>query len=407
MRILQINASYSIGSTGAIVRDLGDVISQNRDECFVLCGYSKVQTPNIFCMNKVGNTDYAVKKNIIYSRISGKMGYRYIRKTKKAIAWIRSIKPDVIHLHNIHGDWINIFILFSFLQQTSLPIIWTLHDCWAFTGRCAYFENIWCMKWKTGCYECKNMKTYPITYFFDFSRKMWKDKRENFSRFHSMRIVTPSQWLANYTRESFLSMYQIDVINNGIDIDIFSSSKNVAIDKLKVDNKKIVLAVASTWSERKGLRDLIILHDLLGHEEFQVIIIGLNASQLRNLPSSIIGMRRTSSIEVLVSYYSAASVLVNPTYQDNFPTVNLEALSCGTPVITYCTGGSLESVDESVGEIVEQGNVNELSESVKRVCKKGKDFYSIHCRNRAVEMYNKRDKFHEYIKLYYELAIKK
>lgn len=392
MVIVQINQTYKIGSTGKIMADLNDVITKHGHEGYMVAGYAlDDKVDSLYSLNE-GNYAFAIRKNILISRISGKMGYRQEKETIKAIEWIDSKNPDVIHLHNIHGDWINIQLLFEYIKKKKIPVVWTLHDCWAFTGRCSHFELCKCEKWKTGCYDCSNNKVYPITYFFDFSKKMWQDKKKWFSDIENMKIVTPSYWLKQYVDQSFLGNYRTFVIHNGIDTKSFSRRKNLKT------GKKIILGVASSWTANKGFFDFIKLDSMLNHDEYEIIMVGLNSRQMKKIPKTITGIKRTNSIQDLVDIYSKASVFFNPTYLDNFPTTNLEALACGTPVVTYRTGGSPESVPLQCGKVLEQGDVLGMLEFIKN--REFDHFDKNILIDYAKEKFDKYNAMNKYLKLY-------
>lgn len=406
-----------MGSTGHIVSDLHDIILLNGDKCYVVSGYAMDHNADdLYCVNE-GADAFQIRKDILISRLTGKMGYRYRGRTKETMNWIDSKRPDLIHLHNIHGDWLHVQTLFDYVKETQVPVVWTLHDCWGFTGRCSHFENCGCQKWRVsagklqplrksqvsdsiqeGCYGCKNKKVYPITYFFDWSKDMWRDKKTWFSGIKNMTIVTPSEWLKGYVGESLLGCYDCQVIRNGIDLSVFCPSK-----KEKRNQKKIILGVASSWNERKGLDDFYRLDERIDHERYQIVIIGLNQHQMKQIPPTIMGISRTNNVEELVQWYSMADVFVNPTYQDNYPTVNLEAIACGTPVVTYQTGGSPESVGSEVGIVVRKGDLEELYRAVIRVCDESL-YSSESCTSYAKDNFSKQDRYREYLDLYRKAA---
>lgn len=400
MKILQINLTYKMGSTGKIMADLNDVLKQYGHEGYMLCGYANggEGISNLYCFHNAHN-DFYVRRDLLESRITGRMGYSKKHQTKKAIQWIEKIHPDIVHLHNIHGNWIQIFILMDYLRKNKIPVVWTLHDCWSFTGRCSHFSMVNCEKWKSGCYKCNNKEVYPITYFFDFCRRMWKDKKEAFSSLPSVHIVTPSKWLSQYVKDSYLKKYSVTIINNGIDIEQFcpQTIQNKYYDSLA--GKKIILSVASSWSERKGLLDIYELKKYLDSKEYKIVIVGLNSRQLNEVPDGILGIGRTQNVKELASIYSGATVFVNPTYEDNYPTVNLEAIACGIPVVTYKTGGSGECVTKDTGVVVEQGDLKGMAIQVKKITENiGK--YKVCCRKYAEDYFDKRTKYAEYVKLY-------
>lgn len=396
MNIIQINATYNIGSTGKIMAELDDVINNSGYNGYMACGYyNPDNSKNVYFTNsKQPNTE--IKKNILVSRITGKMGYRKKHDTVSMIDWMDSINPDVVHLHNIHGDWLHIETLFTYLKEKRLPVVWTLHDCWAFTGRCSHFEMCGCNKWKSECHSCTNNKVYPITYFFDYSRQMFRDKKKWFLEIKDMTIVTPSHWLASYVKESYLGCYPVKVIHNGINTDVFSPTGNLSKYYSEVKEKKIILAVASSWSQTKGFDDIIRLDSLIDHDKYQIVIVGLNSRQMKAIPDTIIGVSRTNNQQELVELYSGAYVFVNLTYQDNFPTTNLEALSCSLPIITYQTGGSPEAVVGNEGFVIEKGNVVAVLDAIEHVNTVDRSL----CRRIAIQRFNKYERYHDYIELY-------
>lgn len=396
MIIVQINQTYKIGSTGRIMYDLDKCIKDSGHKSYMVAAYSGSDRPSNLYVTERLNHNIAVRKNILISRITGIMGYRQRNTTQKMIEWIDSKKPDVIHLHNIHGDWLNLKILFTYLKRKNIKVIWTLHDCWSFTGRCSHFELCSCEKWKTECYKCTNNKVYPITYFFDFSKEMFRDKKRLFSGIDNMILVTPSIWLSKFISDSFLSEYPVKVINNGIDLNVFYPRKTKSKYLERCENKTIILGVASSWTELKGLNDFYRLNEVIDHSKYQIVLVGLNQRQFANCPKDIIGVKRTDSVDELAELYSNADVFINPTYQDNFPTTNLESLACGTPVVTYETGGSVESIDGNVGVIANKNDINSLKNSIiKAISLKSED-----CTNKANKNFDKAKKFNEYINLY-------
>ena len=295
--------------------------------------------------------DIGIKFHGVYTRLTDRTGFASWRATQKLLKKFEEIKPDIIHLHNIHGYYINIEMLFLYIRKHKIKVIWTLHDCWAFTGHCAYFDMVRCEKWKNGCNKCKQKSTYPASILCDNSKWNWETKKRLFTGL-DITIVTPSKWLANFVSKSFLKEYPIKVIYNGIDTNIFRPIYSEEIRKKYSPNgKPIVLGVASEWTERKGLLDFINLSEK--NKDIQFVVVGLTAKQIKKLPMGIVGIRRTGNIQELVELYSVADIFLNPTYEDNFPTTNLEALACGTPVITYDTGGGLEAI-ESGREITKQ-----------------------------------------------------
>ncbi|MSU05586.1 glycosyltransferase [Spirochaetales bacterium NM-380-WT-3C1] len=358
MKILMINVSCGTGSTGRICTDLADALEKNGHIVKIAYGRDAVAQRHQKYAVRIGN-DFDVYSHVLQARLFDRMGFGSKRVTEKFIEWVKEYDPDVIHLHNIHGYYINIEVLFNYLKTCGKRIIWTLHDCWAFTGHCAFFDYVGCNKWKTGCEHCSQKTEYPARVGIDGSKRNYGVKKELFSGVHNLTIVTPSEWLAKLLKESFLAEYPVKVIKNGINTSIFKNTKSNIKERFGIsEDKKIVLGVASVWDSRKGLEDFLKLSKLLD-DKYKIVLIGLNKKQIEKLPNNILGIERTENIQELVAWYSVADVFVNPTYEDNYPTTNLESIACGTPVITYDTGGSGESA-KIYGNIIKKKDVNSL-----------------------------------------------
>lgn len=398
MKVIQINVTCNWGSTGRIAEEIGQLVISNKGESYIAFGreYNKSKLQLLTIGNKID-----IYWHVIHSRLFDRHGLASKKATINLINNIKSIKPDIIHLHNIHGYYLNYPILFDYLSKANTPIVWTLHDCWPFTGHCAYFDFINCNKWKKQCHECKGLNTYPKA-FIDSSQKNFSLKKQYLTQVPNMVLVPVSNWLDRLVSESFLSHYKTHVIHNGINIDLFKPTIDETIlKKYNINNKFVILGLTNIWAERKGLNDIIRLNEIIDHSVFQIVLVGLTTKQIKQIPQSIIGIPRTDSIQDLVKLYSHAGVFINPTWEDNFPTTNLEALACDTPVITYNTGGSPEAIDEKTGYVVPKGDIDNLYEAIKNVYNGYID--KKECRNRAVRLYNKEDRFQEYINLYKSL----
>lgn len=356
MKVLQINSVCGIRSTGRICTDLADVLEQNGDECKIAYGREAVPEKYKKYAIRIGS-DMDVKIHALQSRIFDNAGFCSKKATEHFIERVKVYNPDVIHLHNIHGYYINIEVLFNYLAESNKPIIWTLHDCWTFTGHCAHYSFAQCDKWKTGCCGCPQKRGYPSSLVFDSSKRNWERKKNLFTSVKKMTLVTPSRWLASQVEQSFLNKYSIRVIPNGIDLNVFKPTPTDFRKKNNLEGKKIILGVASAWGPRKGLCDFVELSKILD-ENYKIVLVGVTAKQKKELPRSILAIERTNNIKELAEIYTAADVLFNPTYEDTYPTVNLEAQACGTPVVTYRTGGSVESVPEQ--NVIEQGSLSEI-----------------------------------------------
>lgn len=396
MKIFQVNVVYGTKSTGRIAAAISSELKKNGFECETAYGRGHNNVEDSYRMGR----DIDVIRHIIIARLFDMEGYGSAKATEKLIEHIKEVQPDIIQLHNIHGYYVNIILLFKFLKEYNKPVVWTLHDCWAFTGHCAYFDYVQCDKWKTGCYKCANKTDYPKSILMDRSPLNYNLKKQIFLEINNMTLVTPSNWLKELVKKSFLKRLECRVIYNGIDLEEFQHCDSDFRKKNGIpENEKIILGVASNWSKRKGLNDFIELNQRISGK-YRIVLVGIDKKQYKKLPLSIICIDKTDSVRELAAIYSTADVFVNPTYEDNFPTVNLEALACGTPVITYDTGGSKECLCEGIGKTVKKGDLDALEkaiESVTNILISRDD-----CRRRA-EMYSKEKCYQKYIELYTEL----
>jgi len=362
MRIMQISAFCGLGCIGRIALGIHSVLIEDGHNSIIAWGRANTAPESVPTIQIGKKMDPYVHG--LYTRITDKCGFGSVRATKDFLAKIEKWQPDLIHLHMLHGYYINLELLFHFLKERNIPVVWTFHDCWALTGHCPYFDVIGCERWKTGCHHCPQRLHHPTSWFVDNSEWNWNKKRELFTSLNHLTIVTPSKWMAEIVANSYLKDYPIEIIHNGINTQVFKPMQSNVKSRIGAAEKKIVLGVSSTWALSKGLADFCRLAEKLP-KEYQIVLVGLSEKQIQSLPRQIIGIKKTDSIQELAALYSAADVFVNPTYEDNYPTTNLEALACGTPVITYQTGGSVEAVEESgAGAIVERGNVDALAEAI-------------------------------------------
>lgn len=392
--VLQINSCANWGSTGKIAEQINQSATHKGWKTYL--AYGREVNPSQSELIHVGNkVSQAIA--LAEARLFDNDGLSNRRATQRLVKTIMAIKPDIIHLHNLHGYYINYRILFEYLNTTNIPVVWTLHDCWTFTGHCSHFVEVDCGKWINGCEKCPLKKSYPTSWGFDRSSRNFQLKKQNFASNKNLHLIAVSQWLADFVKRSFFHKVDLRVINNGIDLKVF---KPTGVEKKK---KFRILGVSSVWTRSKGLFDVFRLRELLNEDEYEIMLVGLSDEQIKSLPIGIMGIARTNSVEELVGYYSSADVFVNPTYGDTFPTTNLEALACGTPVITYRTGGSPESVSVETGMIVEQGDVSAIVDAVKTVQSLGKPHFANACRNRAEQLYNREERYNEYVVLYEKL----
>ncbi len=389
--LFQINSTVNWGSTGKIAEQIGIIAQIYGWDSYIAYGRHLNSSQNKLIRIGCKASPYF---HFVEQRFLDNEGQGSRLETKLLIRKIEKIKPDIIHLHNIHDHYLNFILLFKYLNKTDIKVVWTFHDCWAITGHCMHFVTKNCNRWMTGCYDCPMRGEYPKT-LLDRSKQNWNLKKELFSENRNLTIVACSDWIAEFVKKSYLSSKRLDVIHNGCDIKLFAPQKRVQSSKYRI------IAVSSLWYPNKGELDIYKIRSMLPEDKYEIIMVGLSAGQVNKLPSGIKGIQRTQNVQELAQLYSDADVLINPTYEDNFPTVNIEALACGTPVITYRTGGSPEAVDEFTGAVVEQGDIEVLCEKIKEYRSLNfKENHSGACRKRAVEEFNKDKCFERYINLY-------
>ena len=395
MNIVQIN-TVAHGSTGKIMLQIASVAKNEGHTTYISVPNGRhnknKQIENAIWIGGRFSEDI----HIILGRLTGRQGCFSKSATKKFLKRLDNIKPDIIHIHNLHNCYINLKMLFDYIKKNNIRTIWTLHDCWSFTGKCPHFVSENCEKWKTLCNNCPQYRSYPQAYI-DRTEKMYKLKKEWFTGVNNLTIVTPSNWLADLVRESYLKEYPVKVINNGIDLSIFKPTESDFKEKYNLQNKKIVLGVAFGWGYKKGLDVFIELSKRLP-EDYQIVLVGTSESVDSQLPDNIISIHRTQNQKELAEIYSSADVFVNPTREDTFPTVNMESLACGIPVVTFKTGGSPEILDETCGVVVEKSDIDSLEKEIIRICQEN-PYSKEACLERA-KGFDTTDKFMEYVCLY-------
>ena len=398
MRIVQINGGAK-GSTGKIMMGIAEVARAQGHE--VMCA-SPITTTNRDAGEDCGyyriGTFNSRRVNVALARITGFNGCFAWLETYKLLKKIDEFKPDIIHLHNLHDSYINLPMLFSYIKKHNVPTVWTLHDCWTFTGQCPHFTIVKCDKWKAGCHNCPQYKEYPAS-LYDNTKKMWLLKKKWFTGVKNMTIVTPSRWLARLAQESYLKEYSIQVINNGIDLNVFKPTHSNFRERYEIPAEKhIILGVSFAWGYRKGLDCFVEMAEKLG-EQYQIVLVGTDDEIDKNLPHNIISIHRTQNQKELAEVYSAADVFVMPTREENYPTVNMEAIACGTPVVTFDTGGSPEMLDDKTGIVVEANDIEATKKAIKDICEKKRcndeEYIVAHSKN-----FDMKKRFAEYIELY-------
>ena len=400
--ILQINTTVNSGSHGRIAEEIGKESMNNGWKSFI--AYGRNERPSKSELIRIG-TDYDIKLHGMLTRLFDRHGFGSKSATINLIKQIEKINPDIIHLHNIHGYFLNIEVLFNFLAESDIPVVWTLHDCWAFTGHCAYFDSVCCQRWKTGCYSCPLKKAYPASCVIDNSKKNYLDKRALFTSLKNLTIVPVSGWLESLVRDSFLKEIPVQTISNGIDLNLFKPTNNnkEVKESLGITSQFMLLGVASIWENRKGLDDFIKLSHLLDSNT-KIVLVGLNDGQLKKLPSTILGIKRTENISQLADLYSAADIVLNLSSEETFGMTTVEGFACGTPGIVYNCTASPELITPETGLVVEKGIINDLLAAINTIRNNGKSFYSDHCINRATKFYDSKATIESYKTLYNRLS---
>ena len=367
MKLLQINSVCGVKSTGRIATDIAAVAEEDGHVCKIAYGRDFVPAYAERLAYRIGGS-FSVRAHALIARIRDSAGLGSKRATKKFIDWIKEFDPDVIHLHNLHGYYLHLPMLFAYLKETDKKVVWTLHDCWAMTGHCAHFDYCGCQKWQSGCESCPQKGEYPKT-LVDKSKRNYAWKKQAFLGVKDMTIVTPSKWLAGLVKQSFLKEYPVQVIPNGVDRKVFQPTQSDLRERYGLQGKKILLGAASPWGKKKGLQDFYELANRLD-ENYQVVLLGLNKAQIKKASKKVLALPPTSSVEELAGWYTQADVFVNCTYEETLSMVNLEAQACGCPVVTYGAGGTVETAQKEY--VVQKGDIDGLLSVLPKAIKERK-----------------------------------
>ncbi len=398
-RLLQINITANWGSHGKIAEGIGRLAMDHGWESVI--AYGRWSNPSQSRLYHIGSM-MDERWHCMAARLLDNQGLMSRGATARLIAFINNYRPSLIHLHNIHGYYLHYPMLFEYLSRADIPVVWTLHDCWAFTGHCAHYIYAGCEKWQTHCHHCPQIGTYPKSYFMDRSARNYDLKRTAFTSVPRLTIVPVCQWLKNEVARSFLKDLSVHRIYNGIDLDVFRPSADKETVKKKYGisaDKHLILGVASNWY-RKGLEDFFLLRRSLP-DDYAVAVVGLNrAEEEKARRHGLIGIRRTGNVGELTSLYTLADVYCNLTWEDNFPTTNLEAMACGTPVVAYRTGGCPEAITSETGIVVDRGDVEGMARAIRAIVDDGADRYERACRQHIEANYDQKQRFAEYLHLY-------
>jgi len=401
MKVLQINSTLNSGSTGRIAEGIGLKILEQGGESFIAFGRSANASQSQII--RVGNK-WIQSIHLLKTRLFDTHGFHSSRATKALVQQIREIQPDIIHLHNLHGYYLNIEILFDFLKDWDKPIVWTLHDCWPFTGHCCYYERVKCMKWKLECQNCPLKWLYPQSYFYDNSKDNYRKKKMLFSLPKQLHLVTVSNWLESQVAQSFLQKRPIETIYNGIDLLVFRPMNQFNLKKeYGFEGKQVILGVANIWTDGKGLQSFTELSKRINKNQL-IILIGVTKKQIKHLPENMLGIAHTSSVEELAKYFNLADVFINPSIAETFGMTTAEAMACGTPAVVYETSAMPEMITDEVGFIVPYNNYESLYEKTNKILANGKESYTKNCRARAEERFDQDKQYEKYTALYKSLV---
>ena len=393
MKVLLINSVSGIRSTGRICSDLATILMENGHECRI--AYGRESAPEQFeSVSYKMASDIQVKLDGLKTRLFDNAGFNSKSATKRFIEWIKDYAPDVIHLHNLHGYYINIELLFEFLKEYKKPVIWTLHDCWSFTGHCSHFTIAGCNKWKTGCFDCVQKNQYPSSLFLDNSKNNFRKKKELFTGIDNMVIVTPSEWLASVTRKSYLGKYEVVAIPNGVDLEKYKYTESDFRKTHSLEGKKIILGAATAWSESKGLSEFSRLAELAG-DDYKVVLVGIQPGQEKELSDKLLALPRTNSIEEMAQIYSAADVFVNASREETMGLTTVEAMACGTPAVASNYTAVPEVIRENGGIVIENVTAEGIFEGVKIVL--SKEYPST---RENAKLYEKYQQYEKYLDIY-------
>ncbi len=399
MKILFINVDSGYGgSTGRIVNDLYREAVVAGHEALILYGREFDPNAGVRAIKITSRANVYIHAAL--SRLTDRTGFYSRRATERAIREIAAFDPDVIHLHNLHGYYINIKILFRYLCACGKPVVWTLHDCWAFTGHCSHYSAAGCERWLTGCHHCPQKKTYPKSALADASQRNYRDKKALFCGLPNLTIVTPSAWLRDEVKKSFLGGYNTRVIYNGIDLATFCPTESALRESAGLNGKFVILGVANVWSGRKGYSDFLALAEKM-EEDFRIVMIGLSDEQMQRLPKNCIGIRRTANQSELAAWYSMADVYFNASCEETMGLTTLEALACGTGVITYDKTAVPEVADKNCGIVIPCGDIAAVYGAICEI-KEGRRTLS-GMRDRALQ-FERTAQCRKYIDLYGEVC---
>lgn len=402
IKILRITTSANTGAISRTAEQLGELVMKEGWESFI--AYSRPGNPSSSQLVKVGNK-LSIIIHFLLVRLFDMCGYGSFFATKFLVRRLKKISPSLIHIHNIHSYDFNLKVLFKYLAETDIPVVWTQHDCWAYTGHCAFYSAVKCSKWKTECNHCPQLRTPPKSIWYDGSQRNYKLKKALFTSVDNLTVVAVSNWIKHELAQSFLSKYPIKLIYNGIDTNIFKPLQEESSSvraKYDLGSKKLLIGVASTWEARKGLNDYLALNKVLS-DDYSLLLVGVSDDIKKQLPPNILSIGRTESMHELALLYSTATICLNLSLEESFGKTTPEAMACGTPCIVYNSTASPELVDNRTGIIVDPGDINDIYKAILEIDSWDKETVIKNCRERSCKLFSKDNNYQSYISLYKEL----
>lgn len=401
-RLLIINVALNWGSTGKIVEGIGSLAKSRGWEVYVAHGARYKNRSNLKAIQVSGRAEEWI--HYIGSSLFDAQGLGSRCATRRFLKEVDEISPDVVHIHNIHGCFLNYPLLFNYLRDKQIPVVWTLHDCWAMTGHCVHFEKTHCERWKTQCEKCPQKRDFPTSYLLDRSKRNYALKKQLLTSMDRMRITTVSAWLKGVAEKSYLNKFPIDVVPNGIDTGRFNYTDKDIKKRFQIESKILLLAVASGFEERKGIFDYVALSRILT-DKYQLMLVGVNDQDRKVLPDNVIAVSRANGPEELAAFYSASDVLLSLSYEETFGLTVVEAMACGTPAIVYDNTAQPELITKETGTVVPTGDIDTLINAIEVVCSKPKETYEDACRRHAIQ-YDESLSYNKYLDIYNSLINK-
>ncbi len=396
--ILQIDVALNVGSTGRIVHEIGDAIL--KEGWMSHAAFGRYSAPSTSTAHKIGtNADHAA--HLLLTRLFDLHGKGSLGATKRLRALLADLKPDVVHLHQVHGYYLHLRELMQLLEEYGKPVLWTFHDAWQLTGHCCYFDRFDCQKWQTSCGSCPMTRYYPQSWGIDNSASNHREKKSTIGALSNLTVVPVSYWLGDMVKQSYLSQKQMEVIQNGVDLEQFFIEKADQATPADVD-KTTYLGVAGVWADHKGLSDFVQMSELLRDDE-QIVLIGLAEKQLNGLPANIKALPAQGSISALRHWYNRATVFLNPSKSESFGLVTAEALACGTPAVVYNTTACPELVDDKTGRVAVKGDFTGMLYAARELAQLDSEAIQTECRKRAELHFDKQKQTGKYIQLYKQL----